>query len=105
MDQKEYADRKDQHQRADEETEVKVQVAGEGVELLQGMRTYLILEGPAFQWIIADFSRPTALLRANLLVFFHFSVTDVDNAMRVHGDVVFVRHQHNGVAFLVQFRE
>ena len=36
---------------------------------------------------------------------FHFSVADVDDAMRVHGDIVLMRHQHDGIALLVQLRE
>jgi len=35
------------------------------------------------------------------LVAFHFAVAEEDNAVRVHGDVVFVRHQDDGVSGLV----
>ena len=38
----------------------------------------------------------------DLFVFFDFAVADVDDAVGVHGDIVLVGHQHDGVALLVQ---
>src|SRR5579871_2040514 len=38
----------------------------------------------------------------DLLVLLHFPVADVDDAVRVQRDVVFVRHQHDRVALLKQ---
>ena len=38
----------------------------------------------------------------NLFVFGDLTVANEDDAMRVHGDVVLVRDQHDGVALLMQ---
>src|SRR5271166_6911042 len=39
---------------------------------------------------------------SDFFVALHFSVADVDHAPGVHGDVVFVGHQHDGVALVMQ---
>ena len=46
-----------------------------------------------------------ATLLLNLLVAFDFAVADRDDAVGVQSNIVFVRHQHNGVALLVEALE
>ena len=39
------------------------------------------------------------------LILFHFFVADVDDAVGMHGDIVLVCDQDDGIAFLVQTPE
>ena len=49
--------------------------------------------------------RALALQLLHPLVFFHFSVADVDDAVSVQGDIVLVGHQHNGITLRVEALE
>jgi uncharacterized protein (TIGR03435 family) len=54
------------------------------------------------KFVIDRVERPTETELLDPLVLFHLAVADVNDAVGMHGDIVLVGHQHDGIPLLVQ---